>query len=399
MNGKAVTLMIRYKDDTGTWRRSPAVRGGNGKVKPNCALVNGRAVDVSGGAYELRHTIERKTVYAPAGTKPAVADAKRIQLEKTKAIIAQAAGNPDVEVSERSTERPTLKDTAVAYIKDAEGRNALEAAAKSKLVTVEFINLMQSKKKLYVDQIVKSDLYAYHAAVRARGCGDRTAANNHQRVASWLRFAGIAAENIPAKPRYEEKLPTIYTSEQIRKLLDVVDCYMRICMLLALKCGLRDQELMHLEFSDINWEEKTLRIRAKEKWNFKPKRWEQRDIPIPEGLLEELREWQNTRPGQTLVLGTTNRTPSTHLLRTFKRLAYRTGLNCGICDSCQTSHECGEYTLHEFRRTYITTLLRNGIDLRTVQAYAGHKKLESTMRYLRPVAASEAHDKLNAVKW
>jgi hypothetical protein len=85
---------------------------------------------------------------------------------------------------------------------------------------VELINLMQSKKKVYVNQIIKSDFYAYHTAVRARGCGDRTVANNHQRVASWLRFAGIAAENIPAKPLYEEKLPTIYTSEQIRKLLD-----------------------------------------------------------------------------------------------------------------------------------------------------------------------------------
>jgi integrase len=90
------------------------------------------------------------------------------------------------------------------------------------------------------------------------GCGDRTVANNHQRVASWLRFAGIAAENIPAKPLYEEKLPIIYTSEQIRKLLDVADCYMWVCMLLALKCGLRDKELMPLEFNDINWEEKTL---------------------------------------------------------------------------------------------------------------------------------------------
>jgi len=399
MDGKAVTLMIRYKDATGTWRRSPAARGGNGKVTPNCALVDGNIVAVSGGAYELRHTIDRKTVYTPAGKKAAVADAKRIQLEKTKAIIAQAAGNPDVEVNEKSAERATLKDTAVGYIKDAEGRNALEAAAKSKLVTVEFINLMRSKKKLYVDQIVKSDFYAYHAAVRARGCGDRTVANNHQRVASWLRFAGIATENIPAKPLYEDKLPTIYTSEQIRKLLNVADCYMRVCMLLALKCGLREQELMNLEFSDINWEEKTLRIQAKEKWEFVPKKWEQRDIPIPEDLLKELCQWQNTRPGQTLILGTINRTPNTHLLRTLKRLVYRVDLNCGTCDSCQALHECEEYTLHRFRRTYITTLLRNGIDLRTAQAYAGHKKIESTMRYLRPVAASEAHDKLNAVKW
>jgi integrase len=62
-------------------------------------------------------------------------------------------------------------------------------------------------------------------------------------------------------------------------------------------------------------------------------------------------------------------------------------------------NECEGYTLHRFRRTYITTLLRSGIDLRTVQAYAGHKDLASTMRYLRPATGKEAKAKLNAVKW
>lgn len=55
------------------------------------------------------------------------------------------------------------------------------------------------------------------------------------------------------------------------------------------------------------------------------------------------------------------------------------------------------FTLHKFRRTYITALLRNGIDLRTVQVYAGHKDIASTMRYQRPASAKEAQAKLNSV--
>jgi hypothetical protein len=47
----------------------------------------------------------------------------------------------------------------------------------------------------------------------------------------------------------------------------------------------------------------------------------------------------------------------------------------------------------------VTTLLRNGIDLRTVHAYSGHKDLASTMRYLRPAAGTEAQATLNAVQW
>src|ERR1035437_4915296 len=39
-------------------------------------------------------------------------------------------------------------------------------------------------------------------------------------------------------------------------------------------------------------------------WEFLPKTWEQREIPVPDDLLAELAAWQNSRDGQTLVLGT-----------------------------------------------------------------------------------------------
>jgi integrase len=174
---------------------------------------------------------------------------------------------------------------------------------------------------------------------------------------------------------------------------------MRVCILLGMKCGLRDQEMMHLEFRDINWADKTLRVQSKEQWEFLPKTWEQREIPVPDDLMAELAAWQNSREGHTLVLGTKYHKPNTKLLRTLKRMAHNAGLNCGRCDGCREIKECQEFTLHRFRRTYLTTLLRNGIDLRTVQAYSGHKDLASTMRYLRPAAGTEAQARLNAVQW
>jgi integrase len=174
------------------------------------------------------------------------------------------------------------------------------------------MSLMRRRKKFHVDQIVRDDFFLYHAALRARGCRDRTVANSHERLASWLRFGGMDRNNIPPTPKYEDKLPTIYSSDQTRGMLIVAEPYMRVCILLGLKCGLRDQELMHIEFRDINWEVKTLRIQAKETWGFLPKAWEQRDIPIPDDLLEELRQWQRNREGQPIVweLGIENPIPS-----------------------------------------------------------------------------------------
>jgi site-specific recombinase XerD len=59
--------------------------------------------------------------------------------------------------------------------------------------------------------------------------------------------------------------------------------------------------------------------------------------------------------------------------------------------------ECREWTLHKFRRTYCTTLLRSRIDLRTVQSFMGHADMSSTMRYLRPASSKEVREKMNAV--
>ena len=54
----------------------------------------------------------------------------------------------------------------------------------------------------------------------------------------------------------------------------------------ALKTGLRDQELRHLEFRDVNWDDHSLRVRSKPQWRFKVKTWEQTNVPLPDDLLE-----------------------------------------------------------------------------------------------------------------
>jgi len=130
------------------------------------------------------------------------------------------------------------------------------------------------------------------------------------------------------------------------------------------------------------WTDKTLHVQSKEQWEFLRKTWEQREIPVPDYLLKELSAWQSSRKGHAHVLGTKHHKPNSKLLRTFKRMVHRAGLNCGSCDKCLQYDGCQEFTLHRFLRTYLTTLLLNNIDLRTVQAYARHKKLALTMRFL-----------------
>ncbi len=92
MESRSVVLMIRFKDQDGKWKRKEAARGANGRIKPGHVLVDGRALAVQGGVYELRHIINRQPVYTPAGKMATEADAKRARLEKTTAAIEAAKG-------------------------------------------------------------------------------------------------------------------------------------------------------------------------------------------------------------------------------------------------------------------------------------------------------------------
>jgi integrase len=50
--------------------------------------------------------------------------------------------------------------------------------------------------------------------------------------------------------------------------------------------------------------------------------------------------------------------------------------------SCKTNPVCQQWTLHRFRKTCATRWHENGIPVRTIQKWLGHKKLETTVKYL-----------------
>ncbi|HUX28360.1 MAG TPA: site-specific integrase [Terracidiphilus sp.] len=105
-------------------------------------------------------------------------------------------------------------------------------------------------------------------------------------------------------PRYDETLPTIYTREQIADILKGAGPYMRLVIGLALECGLREQEIVHLEWPDIHLDDKVLRVSSKPHYEFRVKASEERDVPIPDDLLAEIKQWHKAHPNRGLLLAT-----------------------------------------------------------------------------------------------
>ncbi|XWK70876.1 site-specific integrase [Tunturiibacter gelidiferens] len=190
-------------------------------------------------------------------------------------------------------------------------------------------------------------------------------------------------------PRYEEQSVEIFEDSDLKPLFaSLTTEYDRLLFGVFLACGLREQEAMHLEWRSINWTAKTLRVQSNPRYDFKVKDAEQRDVPVPADLLNRLKAYRETHPTPKLIFGKRggrDDAPDGHLLRRLKGLARSAELSCGECEGCAgRNKECGFWYLHRFRATFITRLLRSGVDIRTVMKLSGHSDLESIMRYLRP---------------
>ena len=131
--------------------------------------------------------------------------------------------------------------------------------------------------------------------------------------------------------------------------------------------GLRDQELAHLHWADLNLAKGILSVRAKPEEGFIPKGWEERKIPLHPELVTILRELP--RRHEVLVFPSFKGNPNGHLLRMLK-------------DVVSGARVPGRWYLHKFRKTFATRALEKGADIRTVQALLGHKNITTTARYL-----------------
>lgn len=416
---RAVTVMARFPQG-GRSIRGKVVYGKNNKIVPGVAIVGGKEVKCPGCSYELRYYVDGVPAYKAVGKIASEAESQRRVLA-AQLYAGQLAAAAGLKV-EGSPERKSLKEVAKEYLEKMELRGVSKSHLRKNTVAIS--RFLKACSKKYADQVTDMDLLrvlkdlrslvayrtgrktsqrtsaAYCRAKRnakSRLLHSRTVYNSFTMICKWLKAAGVASDKFPPLPKYELKEVTIYAPSEIVAIFGVVTGDLRMALNLALKCGLRKREIMFLQFRDINFEEKTLLVRGKPEYAFHVKDYEERYIPIPDDLLEDLRAWRAKYPARTLVVQTESGLPDRHLLAKLKHQVRKAGLSCGTCEHCKNGNpDCQHFDLHKFRRTYITAILRY-VDLRTAQELAGHSKIETTMRYLRPAAAKEVQKKVTMI--
>jgi integrase/recombinase XerD len=161
------------------------------------------------------------------------------------------------------------------------------------------------------------------------------------------------------------KLPVILSPGEVRRLLAAVaHPRYRLMLRLTYACGLRLGEVLRLRVADLDGARGLLWVRG-------GKGGKDRGVPLPEGLLQELRAyWRLQRPPEYLFPNPQGRPlHPANLQRAFGRALAASGLTKPA-------------TVHTLRHCYATHLLEAGTDLPTLQRLLGHTSVQTTMRYL-----------------
>jgi integrase/recombinase XerD len=362
-------------------RYCPVVLSTNGRIKPDAVLINGREERRPGGAYylEWREGSKRKRIRLSVGKNAADAGARRQRKEAELNAL-----NNGVTVVPQDGHR----SIAAAVTEFLEETKLSKKPKTYAAYNTSLSYFTESCPKLYVEDIERSDLPKFSAFLRdEKELHPRTCWNKFSNVMSFLKAQGI--RGLVGKndwPRFVEEEPEVYEKEELETLFAKCHADERLWFEFFLMSGMREQEVIHCSWADINLSRGTVTVRYKPEYGFSPKNYREREIPIPARLVASLKAEREKRDKTCgLVFPTAGCRPKLDFLDDLKAGAERAKL------------DKQNFWLHKFRATFATWSLWAGVDLRTVQQWLGHSDMESTMRYLKPSRSQQVREKVNEI--
>jgi|HubBroStandDraft_6_1064221.scaffolds.fasta_scaffold00131_31 integrase/recombinase XerD len=393
--------ILKYVKVGDTWRFANIVER-KGKILRDHVLISGDDQHHPEGTYYLEwyEVDNRRRRKAVPNFADVVEQArhKSIEVEAMRAGVIEVRSAPASAVPDR-IRVGTAIDNYLDFVK--------HQRAKRTYLTYRYTLdtlLRESCTTPHVEDVSREDILKFMTDCYKRGLGGRTVYDKLVVVLQMLKRYG-KAKLIEANdwPDYVEKIRPIYEPEEIQTLLGNADVDEAIFLKFLLGSGFRDREAQHVTWRDLDFHNSVVRVIEKPIWGFKPKNWEERAVPLPTALVDQLRTLRERRKGlpAQLVFPNTKGNPDSENDMIVKRVAERAKLNCGQCltrhgNRCSEGPHCGHFFLHKFRHTFATEHLRHGVDIRTLQSWMGHRDIKSTMVYLKGVQSKDALAKVNA---
>jgi len=331
------------------------------------------------GSYFIEWRENSKRRRLPAGTT--VAQALEVQRRKHAELGALATGIIAPRLQTEDVKKAPLQALIDRYLDQIQTLKKPNTFRKYDAVLKRFAKDFVGQT---LDTISVEDLNDFVVKLKKSGMSPNTVLHNVIIIAQFCRRNG--RPNLTRELHLPEAihfLPKVYSEEQQSRFLEACDSWERALFSTFLFTGFREQEVMYLFWKDLNPKLRTVRVLSKPDLKFFPKRWEEREVPVPVELAELLESHPVTIDSPFVFPSPTGNREQ-NFLRRCKLIAERAGL------------DPEEFDLKTFRSTYATSMLRRGFDVRTVQHWMGHKSLETTMRYLAP--APDVHDRLDLIR-
>jgi site-specific recombinase XerD len=187
------------------------------------------------------------------------------------------------------------------------------------------------------------------------------------------------------------KLPVVLTRQEVYAVLNNIRVLRhRACLSLIYSCGLRISEAVSMKTSQIDSKRMVVHVQA-------GKGSRDRYVPLPQSTLHLLRrhwkthrhpKWLFPAPGRSGTHETqaTRPLPLSSVQTVFKKSLKEVGIQ-------KDAH------VHTLRHSYATHLLEEGVDIRIISEYLGHRSLDSTLIYthLTPLLRHGVADTINSL--
>jgi integrase/recombinase XerD len=176
-------------------------------------------------------------------------------------------------------------------------------------------------------------------------------------------------------PKLAHTLPVCLSAEQVQRLLAVAQTpRQHLLVLLLLSAGLRRSEAADITLDDLDLTHRQLKVHGKGN--------KERLVPLTGEVVAALHQYLASRPSSSsrhLFLSYCGQAiPGRRIYQILRRLFKKAGL----------AHQ--GITPHKLRHTFATHLVRNGVDVRTVQELLGHADLQTTAKYLHSDGQAKA---------
>jgi integrase/recombinase XerC/integrase/recombinase XerD len=231
-------------------------------------------------------------------------------------------------------------------------------------------------------------LRRYAGVISERGLSKSSVARKIASIRAFYRHLvqrGLLEANpadLVATPKKDQYLPRVLKPGEANEVLDTIpaggplELRDRALFEVAYGCGLRAEELVNLDVTDLDPDAEEMRVTGKGS--------KTRIVPAGEPAWQAIERYlDRARPKLASAAGAARRTePALFLSKSGRRLS-TSDVRRRLRTSTQRAGTGPGVTPHTLRHSYATHLLEGGADLRSIQELLGHASISTTQTYTR----------------